>query len=391
MTRSRPERRELRVTSAPDARTTPRGERERLDHFLGRQWEDLSRSRVETLMRQGAVEVDGRRPKPSQAARPGQRIVLLVPPPQEPSSEPEAIPLEIVYEDDDLVVVNKAAGMVVHPAPGHPAGTLVNALLHHCGDLSGIGGVLRPGIIHRLDKDTSGLIVAAKSQRAHTRLSEAIKERRVRRDYLAVVWGRPDPAEGTIETWIGRGRRDRKRMAAYQAQRAPLERRWGRPAEEEAMIDLREPPGNAGEAGGEPEEREAAPPEHLPHGVPSDARRAVTRYRTEVDFGIASLLECSLETGRTHQVRVHMRHIGHSVVGDPLYGGRERAVKGLAPERQAAAREMLARMPRQALHAARLGFQHPVSGQPIRLEAEPPPDFRDLLAFLEERYGADQR
>jgi 23S rRNA pseudouridine1911/1915/1917 synthase len=389
MTLNISERRELLVTSEPEAKTSRRGDRERLDHYLGRQWEDLSRSRIETLIRQGAVEVDGRRPKPSQAVRPGQQIVLHVPSPVEPSAEPEDIALEIVYEDGDLIVVNKAAGMVVHPAPGHPSGTLVNALLHHCGDLSGIGGVLRPGIVHRLDKETSGLLVAAKSQRSHVGLADALKKRQIQRIYLALVWGRPEPAEGTIETWIGRSRSDRKRMAAYTERRGPLKRRWGRPAEEEEMTDLRT---SLDVGDGLDDEIEAEPPpEPVPAGIPTDARRAVTHYTTRSGSDVASLLECSLETGRTHQVRVHMRHIGHSIVGDPVYGGRDASVKGMAPKRRSLANEMLTRMPRQALHAAKLRFEHPVSGVEINLEGELPTDFQGLLQFLQDSYGEGQR
>ena len=389
MTPERAERRELWVTSDPEVTTTPLGDRERLDHFLGRQWNDLSRSRIEGLIRQGTVMVDGERPKPSQAVRPGQQVVLNVPPPVEPSTEPEDLPIDVVYEDDDLIVVNKAAGMVVHPAPGHPSGTLVNALLHHCGDLSGIGGVLRPGIVHRLDKDTSGLLVAAKSQRAHIGLAETLRKREIERCYLALVWGRPEPEKDTIDTWIGRSRSDRKRMAAYLERRGPLRRRWGRPAEEEAMIDLRIPP----EAEEDLEDDLEADPssEPVPAGIPADARRAITHYETRSGYDLASLLDCTLETGRTHQVRVHMRHIGHSVVGDPVYGGREASVKGLAPDRRAHASEMLTRMPRQALHATRLRFVHPVSGVEIEMEREPPTDFRNVLRFLEESYGAGQR
>ncbi|MEE9196673.1 MAG: RluA family pseudouridine synthase [bacterium] len=389
MTSLTAERRELRVTSEPDVSTSPGGERERLDHFLGRQWEDLSRSRIEALIREGAVLVDGKRPKPSQAARPGQQIVLIIPAPEEPSAEPEALPLDIVFEDEDLIVVNKAPGMVVHPAPGHPSGTLVNALLHHCGDLSGIGGVLRPGIVHRLDKETSGLLVVAKSQQAHMGLAEAMKSREIERVYLALVWGRPDSQEGSIETWIGRSRSDRKRMAAYSERRGPLKRRWGRPAEEEEIADVRAAIEAEGEL--ENEVEMGGPAEPVPKGVPADARRAVTHYVTSEAFDLTSLLECSLETGRTHQVRVHLRHVGHSVVGDPVYGGRESAVKGMAPEKRALASEILTRLSRQALHATRLRFRHPVSGEMVGLEQEPPDDLQGLLSFLRGSQGEGQR
>lgn len=382
MNSSRSERRKLTVTSEPGLPTTPEGDKERIDHYLGRQFEDLSRSRVEALIKEGAVLVDGHGIKGSRPALPGQVIVLTVPPVAEPSFEPEAIPLDIRYEDPYLIVVNKAPGMVVHPAPGHPAGTLVNALLHHCSDLSGIGGIARPGLIHRLDMDTSGLIVVAKNHDSHLALAAAMKERRIVRLYLSVVWGHPEPEEGTIQTWMGRSRYDRKRMAVFTPKTALRKRRWGRPGEEKRML------GRKGES--QPvrsgEELQSGIGDDHPGagGIPRGAREAVTHYRTISSYDLASLLECKLETGRTHQIRVHMSHRGHPVLGDPVYGGRENAVKGMQPERRTLARSLLELMPRQALHAFRLQFTHPVSGLDMDIEAELPMDFRGLMEKLKE-------
>ena len=381
------ERRTLTVSVEPERVTTPLTDRERLDHYLGRQWTDLTRSRVEALIREGWVSVDGRRPKPSQAVHPGQSIEVLLPPLIEPTARPEPIPLDIVYEDADLIVVDKPAGLVVHPAPGHPGGTLVNALLYHCGDLSGIGGVLRPGIVHRLDRDTSGLMVVAKSQRAHLALAEALRARAVERNYLAVVWGVPEPAEGEVATWIGRSRRDRKRMAAYLPRRPALQRRWGRPGEEEWMRAVRaelergapEVEVGGGEEDGDPEVK---PDRELPPGIPPDARTATTRYRIRERYPLASLLECTLGTGRTHQIRVHLAHLGYPVVGDGVYGGRESALKGMAPAARTGAEQVLALIDRQALHAWRLSFTHPGDGRLLQFTSPPPADLARLIDHL---------
>jgi 23S rRNA pseudouridine1911/1915/1917 synthase len=380
------ERRTLTVTAGPEQVTTPLAGRERLDHYLGRQWTDLTRSRVEALIREGRVEVDGRRPKPSRVVRPGQVIEVCLPPLIELSARPEPIPLNIVYEDADLIVVDKPAGLVVHPAPGHPGGTLVNALLHHCGDLSGIGGVLRPGIVHRLDRDTSGLMVVAKSQRAHLALAEALRVRTVERVYLAVVWGVPEPSEGEVATWIGRSRRDRKRMAAYLPRRPALERRWGRPGEEEWMREVRaelERDAPQLEVGGEEDgDPDTEPERELPPGIPPDARPATTRYRVLERYSLASLLECTLGTGRTHQVRVHLAHLGHPVVGDGIYGGREGALKGMALAARKGAERALALIDRQALHAWRLTFTHPGDGRTLQFTSPRPADLARLIDHL---------
>ncbi|WP_118134902.1 RluA family pseudouridine synthase [Oceanicella sp. SM1341] len=308
----------------------------------------LSRSRLRALIEEGAVARAGGETvtEPKTKVKPGESWVIRPPAPVAAEPEPEAIPLDIVFEDADLVVVNKPAGMVVHPAPGAERGTLVNALLHHCGDsLSGIGGVLRPGIVHRIDKDTSGLLVVAKSDAAHQGLAALFAAHDIERSYQAVCQGAPDrgdprllglegvtPEEGwlRIEGDIDRHRSDRKRMAV------------------------------------------------VPGG-----RHAVTRVRVLERFGatraVAALVECRLETGRTHQIRVHLAHVGHPLAGDPVYG-RPRAVsaRDLDPEAAAALRGF----PRQALHAASLGFVHPVSGERVAFRADLPADMDHLLASL---------
>lgn len=310
----------------------------------------LSRSRIARLIAEGAVtgEAGETVTEAKRKVKPGETFSLEIPPPQPIAPEPEAIPLDVVYEDADLIVIDKPAGMVVHPAPGAERGTLVNALLHHCGDgLSGIGGARRPGIVHRIDKDTSGLIVVAKSEAAHAGLSALFAARKIERRYLAVLWGAPDRAEARlaglpgvsfeaggwlrIEAAIARHPADRKRMA-----------------------------------------------------VVARGRHAVTRLRVRERFGpegapFASLAECRLETGRTHQIRVHAAHVGHPLVGDPVYGRPRRPSATRATPEQAAA---LMAFPRQALHAASLGFRHPVSGEWLSFESPLPPDLRDLVAIL---------
>lgn len=243
----------------------------RLDLYLKSQAPELSRSRIKQLILEGKVTVNGVTiPKPSYEVKEGERIKLSLPPPEEPQLSPEEIPLEIVYEDEDLVVVNKPQGMVVHPAPGNYRGTLVNALLFHCRDLSGIGGILRPGIVHRLDKDTSGLLVVAKNDRAHLDLAAQIKAREVKRAYLALVHGVPSPKEGTISAPLGRHPVQRQKRAVNPARGKP----------------------------------------------------ALTFYTVREEFPDFALVEARLATGRTHQIRVHFAFLGHPVVGDPVYGKR---------------------------------------------------------------------
>lgn len=304
----------------------------RLDRYLADQLE-LSRSRVVSLIRAGKVLVDGRAPKKSQALEIGQTVEVRVPPPEPLEARGEDIPLEIVYEDESLAVVNKPAGLVVHPAPGHPAGTLVNALLFHVSDLSGIGGKLRPGIVHRLDRDTSGLMVVAKGDEAHIGLSNAIRKREVRRIYRAVSWGHLPESPMTVDAPIGRDPRDRKRMAVVEG-----------------------------------------------------GRRAITRLRVRESWLAAELLDVSLKTGRTHQIRVHLAHLGHPVVGDGVYGpGWE---KGMSGDARPWARELARRAPRQLLHASDLAFVHPRSGEEMRFRVPAPPEMEAVISWA--RRGGDE-
>lgn len=294
----------------------------RLDKALA-EASGLSRERVKALIGEGAVTI-GKRVVESGSAKvdAGSHYSIAVPPPEPLAAEPQDIPLDIVFEDDHLVVVDKPAGMVVHPAAGNPDGTLVNALLHHCaGRLSGINGVARPGIVHRIDKDTSGLLVVAKSDAAHEGLARQFADHTITRRYLAVCAGHPNPPSGTISGRIGRSDKDRKKMALL--------------------------------------------PDDSTRG-----KRAVTHYKTIKLLKSAALIECQLETGRTHQVRVHCSSIGHPLLGDPVYGRTSKQM-----------RELLANLDfrRQALHAERLGFVHPISGETLDFRAELPRDMRELI------------
>jgi 23S rRNA pseudouridine1911/1915/1917 synthase len=293
----------------------------RLDAWLAQAVPGLSRSRIQGLIADGHATVDGRATKASASLAAGQRICLTIPPAAPATPRPEAIALDIVFEDADILVIDKSAGLVVHPAPGHADGTLVNALLHHCDDLGGIGGVERPGIVHRLDKETTGLMVVAKTDAAMAGLVAQFKAGGVRKVYLALVHGVPRPASGVIDTLIGRHPRDRKRMAV----------------------------------------------------VSRNGKQAITRYSVVRACGAVSLVEASIETGRTHQIRVHLAHLGHPIVGDPLYGSRSRD-------------QMIADCPsRQMLHAARLAFAHPVSGETLDFSRPPPPDMLALMVKLNGR------
>jgi 23S rRNA pseudouridine1911/1915/1917 synthase len=297
---------------------------ERLDRILAAHLDALSRSRLKKLIETGQVSLDGETINdPSMRVKGGQRFVVALPAPVADRPEPQAMALTIVYEDDQLLVLDKPAGLVVHPAPGNPDRTLVNALLAHCGDsLAGIGGVRRPGIVHRIDKDTSGLMVVAKTDLAHQKLSEDFAAHTLTRSYLAIVRGVPAPRDGTIATRIGRSRANRKKMAV----------------------------------------------------VTGGGKEAVTHYHVLRALGLrASLVECRLATGRTHQIRVHLTHIGHPLIGDQSYGrGRS---SGL-PE---AARAF----PRQALHANLIGFTHPASGEHLEFTSPLPADMAALIAALE--------
>lgn len=311
----------------------------RADRFLTEALKDaiggLSRSRVKALIEAGHATRDGTKvTDPAESVRAGAVYVLHVPPPEDATPRPQAIPLTILFEDRHLIVLDKPAGLVVHPAPGNLDGTLVNAVLAHAGeDLTGIGGEKRPGIVHRLDKETSGVMVVAKSERAHTALSVAFATRDLDREYLALVWGSTPHLTGQVDAPIGRHPVDRKRMAVV-------------------------------ERGG---------------------KKALTYYRVEQEFGTAcTLLRCRLATGRTHQIRVHLAHIGHPIVGDPVYLRRAPASAATLP---VGARNAALSFPRQALHAATLGFNHPVTGQALRFESDPPPDMAALLATLAKSYG----
>jgi 23S rRNA pseudouridine1911/1915/1917 synthase len=331
---------------------------ERLDRMLaaqlGGQLAGISRSRLKALIEEGRislvdqVDADGNQipfraggtiTDPNFRVKQGQIFAIFIPDPVDAVPKAQNIALDVVYEDSWLIVINKPAGLVVHPAPGNMENTLVNALLAHCGDsLSGIGGVRRPGIVHRLDKETSGLMVAAKCDAAHQALSEQFAAHDLERAYKALVWGVPRPLSGNIEGNIGRSDRNRKKMA-------------------------------------------------IVHGR---GRTALTHYRVEQRFGkaagtvensVASLVECRLSTGRTHQIRVHMAHIGHPVIGDPVYGGgTRRARRGAVNEEANAA---ISALGRQALHAATLGFRHPESGKTLTFKSELPSDINMLKDSLE--------
>jgi 23S rRNA pseudouridine1911/1915/1917 synthase len=304
----------------------------RLDAFLARALPSLSRSRLKRLIESGLVRADGSPATDASAkVRAGQTFAILVPESREAHPEAQRLPLDVIYEDRHLIVIDKPAGLVVHPAAGNPDRTLVNALLAHCGDsLSGIGGVRRPGIVHRLDKDTSGLMVVAKNDAAHAGLAAQFAAHTVERAYRALVWGVPRPRQGEIAGNIGRSARDRKKMAV----------------------------------------------------VARGGKTALTRYRVIESYGtVASLVECRLATGRTHQIRVHLASIGHPVMGDPVYGRLTAARKAALPP---AARAALESLGRQALDAYLLGFEHPASREKLRFEKNIPNDINILKCLLEE-------
>ncbi len=288
----------------------------RLDKFLSDNLDGFTRSRLQNLILDGKILLDGLPVgKTGKKLKSGQEITIEIPPAKKLAIKAEDIPLDIYYEDDDLIVVNKSQGMVVHPSKGHDAQTLVNALLFHCHNLSGINGILRPGIVHRLDKDTSGLIVVAKNDNTHLHLAEQFKDKETKREYLALVYGHPSAKEGTIDAPLGRHPRERKRIAVSSS---------------------------------------------------ATARQAVTHFSVLEKFQETSLLRLRLETGRTHQIRVHMQYIGYPVLGDRVYGRRKDKFN----------------LPGQALHACYLGFEHPTKRQFMELKADPPQAFQDLLAVL---------
>ena len=311
--------------------TAPQDAGRRLDRFLAERLPELSRARLQALLAAGVVERDGVQiTEGSSRVKPGQSFCVHLPAPVAALPAAEAIPLDILFEDEHLLVLDKPAGVVVHPAPGHAGGTLVNALLAHCaGSRSGIGGVMRPGIVHRLDKDVSGVMVVAKHDRAHIGLAAQFSVHRIERVYDALVWGRPPRPRGTIEAPIGRDPRHRKRMA-----------------------------------------------------VVASGKRAVTHYELlRVAGEGASWLALTLATGRTHQIRVHLASIGLGVIGDPLYRPRR------TPIFEQSVRERLETIGRIALHARKLGFEHPISGEMVSVERPAPPVFGELFALLAEERG----
>jgi 23S rRNA pseudouridine1911/1915/1917 synthase len=329
MPESPDDRGSFRILAPPEAAG------QRADRFLATAIGTLSRSRVKALILAGHASRDeAPLSDPAEPVRAASRYALCPPPPAPAKPLPQPIPLAIMHEDESLIVIDKPAGLVVHPAPGNPDGTLVNALLSHAGgSLGGIGGVLRPGIVHRLDKETSGLMVVAKTEAAEAALALAFHTRTIDWAYLALCWGVPAAASGEFSGPIGRDPRERKRMAVR--------------------------------AGGKP---------------------ALTRYRMlRTWFGSVALLECRLGTGRTHQIRVHLAHAGHPLIGDPVYLRRIPAAARGLPQ---ALRAYCLDFPRQALHAARLGFVHPATGRRLDFEAEPPGDFAALVEALDQASAA---
>lgn len=302
---------------------------ERLDAFLAHEIEDLSRSRLHDLIAEGVVHLNGRAAKPSRTLQGGETVEALLPPSGDPLPEPEPIPLEVLYEDEDLLIVNKPAGMVVHPGAGVPSGTLVNAVLHHCPGLGGVGSPERPGIVHRLDRLTSGCTVVAKTQRAYRSVTAQIADRTMKRTYLAWVCGQMPSTEGTIDASIGRSARVRTRMAVT---------RGGRPA--------------------------------------------VTHWRVVGRAPGLTRLECRLETGRTHQIRVHLAHLRFPVVGDPEYGLSGRDARSLIPVGYPIVVQAVSHARRQMLHARHVALLHPVSGVAIECEAPLPADFQAFDAAV---------
>ncbi|MDE2029851.1 MAG: RluA family pseudouridine synthase [Alphaproteobacteria bacterium] len=288
----------------------------------------LSRARVQTLLAEGRLSLNGAVvDSAKRKVKNGETYRLELPPPERAEPEAQAMNLKIIHEDKSVIVIDKQAGLVVHPAPGNRDKTLVNALLAHCGDtLSGIGGVARPGIVHRLDKDTSGLMVVAKNDAAHQALAAQFADRSLSRTYQALVWGVPTPPTGSIDAPIGRSTKDRKKMA-----------------------------------------------------VTGKGRPALTHYKVVVDYGIASLVECKLASGRTHQIRVHLAHIKHPVIGDPVYGRRGAGKKTL---------EVLQKFPRQALHATALQFVHPRTGKMVEFASQLPKDMQALIKALDKAQKA---
>ena len=293
---------------------------DRLDAWLAARHKYISRSRWQDLIREGNVTVNGLVKKPNYSLREGDSVTFTIPEAKPVEILPEDIPLDVLYEDADMIIINKQAGLVVHPAPGHDDGTLVNALLHHCKDLKGIGGEIRPGLVHRLDKDTSGVLVVGKHEQALLSLANQFKTRKVEKEYVALVWGIPRKKTGTIRTLIARDPKDRKKMS----------------------VDVKE------------------------------GRDALTRYAVVETYRRAALVRVRIETGRTHQIRVHMLHIGNQIVGDRVYGRSRNNDPEFKPARQ-------------MLHAAHLKLTHPVTGAAMDIEAPLPADFHACIDYFRKR------
>ncbi|MDZ7343588.1 MAG: RluA family pseudouridine synthase [candidate division KSB1 bacterium] len=313
--------------------------KDRLDKYLARILPDLTRSRIQKLIDAGLVTVNGSATKPSHQITAGEIIQLQIPPPAPSEMVPEAIPLHIVYEDEHLIVIDKPAGMVVHPAYGHSSGTLANALLYHFKNLSQVSGASRPGIVHRLDKDTSGLLVAARSDYVHAALAEQFKQKSAGREYLAIVWRHPQPSKGTISTFLKHSESDRRKIVV----------------------------------------------------APSAGKWAVTHYEVIETFRWHSLLRLHLETGRTHQIRAHLAHLGYPILGDPTYGGRNSQVKTVNAEDTRFVMNLLKSLGRQALHAMVLAFVHPITKQPLRFESALPEDMQAVIDSLRRHRQASSR
>jgi 23S rRNA pseudouridine1911/1915/1917 synthase len=309
----------------------PAGEhRKRIDFYLTHHIENATRTKVQQAIEAGMVLVNGKRVKSSYQLAPHDRIDITFPHPPRPDAIAENIPLDIVYEDGDLLIVNKPAGMVTHPAYSNYSGTLVNALLFHCNHLSKVNTEMRPGIVHRLDKDTSGLMVVAKSDTVHAFLAKQFSKRTIDREYWAIVWGRFKKTNGTIETNLGRSKRDRKKVA-----------------------------------------------------VTEDGKSAITEYEVLKEYEFLSLVRLHLKTGRTHQIRVHLAHIGHPVFGDPTYNGRTNTWNGLEGKKAQQAGNLLKLITRQALHAKTIGFIHPGLKENMKFNSELPKDMQNVLNAIE--------
>ena len=321
-----------------ELRIPPGQSKERLDAYLTSHIENATRTKVQVAIKSGEVTVNGKSVKASYLIQPDDLISIHLNKPEPPEVKAEAIPLEIVYEDDYLLVVNKPAGMVTHPAYKNYSGTLVNALMHHSEKLSQLHSeedeefeVVRPGIVHRLDKDTSGLLVVAKDEITHQKLAKQFAAKTSEREYHAIVWGRFKQRSGVIDAPLGRSKRDRKKVA-----------------------------------------------------VITDGKNAITEYEVIEQFDYLALVKIHLRTGRTHQIRVHLAHIHHPVFGDETYGGREIAIGGIEGKKKAEVKNLLEMMPRQALHAKKLGFVHPVTKEMMRFESDLPEDMRKLFGKLKE-------